>query len=86
MLGSGLRFIHSKENVELAEEIVRSGALLSELHPNTPPHSQQFMARDRIVSGLSRAVIVVEAGEKSGNPDRANRAKKQCRSMCCSKT
>lgn len=79
VLGSGIRFIHPKENVELAEQITRSGALLSELHPNTPPRGPQLMARDRIVSGLSRAVIVVEAGEKSGSLDTAAKAKKQGR-------
>lgn len=47
------------------------GAVLSELHPNTPPKGQTLMARDRIISGLSRAVIVVEAGEKSGSLDTA---------------
>jgi DNA processing protein len=79
VLGSGIRFIHPKENVELAEQIVGCGALLSELHPNTPPRGPQLMARDRIVSGLSRAVIVVEAGEKSGSLDTASKAKKQGR-------
>jgi len=79
VLGSGIRFIHPKENTELAEQIVRRGALLSELHPNTPPRGPQLMARDRIVSGLSRAVIVVEAGEKSGSLDTAGRAAKQGR-------
>ena len=79
MLGSGIRFIHPKENVELAEEIIGNGALLSELHPNTPPKGQNLMARDRIISGLSRAVIVIEAGEKSGSLDTASKAKKQNR-------
>ncbi len=81
VLGSGIRFIHPKENEELAEQIVRRGALLSDLHPNTPPRGPQLMARDRIVSGLSRAVIVVEAGEKSGSLDTAARAKKQGRAV-----
>jgi DNA processing protein len=81
VLGSGIRFIHPKENTELAEEIVSNGALLSELHPNTPPRGPQLMARDRIISGLSRAVIVVEAGEKSGSMDTAARAKKQGRAV-----
>ena len=79
VLGSGIRFIHPKENAELAEEIVGCGAILSELHPNTPPRGQNLMARDRIISGLSRAVIVVEAGEKSGSLDTASKAKKQGR-------
>jgi DNA processing protein len=79
VLGSGIRFIHPKENVELAEEIAGCGAVLSELHPNTPPKGQQLMARDRIISGLSRAVIVIEAGEKSGSLDTASKAVKQGR-------
>ncbi len=79
VLGSGIRFVHPKENAELAEDIVRAGAILSELHPNTPPRGQNLMARDRIISGLSRAVIVIEAGEKSGSLDTASRAAKQGR-------
>lgn len=79
VLGSGIRFIHPKENVELAEDISSCGAVLSELHPNTPPRGQNLMARDRIISGLSRAVIVIEAGEKSGSLDTASKAVKQGR-------
>lgn len=79
VLGSGIRFIHPKENVELAEQIIGCGAILSELHPNTPPKGQNLMARDRIISGLSRAVIVVEASEKSGSLDTASKAIKQGR-------
>jgi DNA processing protein len=79
VLGSGIRHIHPRENAELAEQIVGCGAILSELHPNTPPKSQNLMARDRIISGLSRAVIVIEAGEKSGSLDTASKAIKQGR-------
>lgn len=79
VLGSGIRVIHPQSNTQLAEQIVRQGALLSELHPNTPPRGPQLMARDRIISGLSLAVIVVEAGVKSGSLDTAARAKKQKR-------
>ena len=79
VLGSGLRVIHPRENAELAQEIVKRGALLSELHPATPPRGQQLMARDRIISGLARAVIVIEAGEKSGSLDTAAKARKQSR-------
>jgi DNA processing protein len=79
VLGSGIRVIHPKENAALAEEIAGGGAILSELHPNTPPKGQNLMARDRIISGLSRAVIVIEAGEKSGSLDTASKAIKQGR-------
>ncbi len=77
--GSGLRAIHPRENIPLAEAIAQRGALLSELHPNTPARGPNLMARDRIVSGLSRAVIVVEAGEKSGSLDTAAKARRQGR-------
>lgn len=79
VLGSGIRVIHPRENAELAERIMRHGALLSELMPNAPPRGPQLMARDRLISGLSRAVIVVEANAKSGSLDTAERARKQNR-------
>jgi DNA processing protein len=79
VLGSGIRVIHPRENAELAQRIASHGAVLSELMPNAPPRGQQLMARDRLISGLSRAVIVVEASEKSGSLDTAERARKQGR-------
>lgn len=79
VLGSGVRVIHPRENLELAEAIVERGAMISEVHPNTPPSGQTLMARDRIISGLSRAVIVVEAGLKSGSLDTAAKARRQGR-------
>jgi DNA processing protein len=77
VLGSGIRIVHPRENAELAEAIIARGALLSELQPNTPPRGAGLMARDRIISGLSRAVVVVEAGLKSGSLDTARHAYKQ---------
>jgi DNA processing protein len=79
VLGSGLRVVHPSKNADLAQEIIARGALLSELHPSTPPRGPQLMARDRIISGLSHAVIVVEASEKSGSLDTASKARKQGR-------
>lgn len=79
VLGSGIRVIHPRSNSELAERIITSGALLSEFHPNAPPRGPQLMARDRIISGLSQAVIIVEAGKNSGSLDTAARAKEQGR-------
>lgn len=77
VLGSGLRAIHPRQNISLAEEIAQHGALLSELAPNTRARGTNLMARDRIISGLSLAVIVVEAKEKSGSLDTANKARQQ---------
>lgn len=76
VLGSGLKVIHPRENLELAERIVTSGALLSELRPEAPPRGPSLMARDRIIAALSRAVIVVEASENSGTLDTAKRARR----------
>jgi DNA processing protein len=79
VLGSGIRVIHPRENVELAARITSHGAVISELMPNAPPRGPQLMARDRLISGLSRAVIVVEASANSGSMDTAERARKQGR-------
>lgn len=79
VLGSGLAAIFPPAHVQLAEEIAERGALLSELRPRTPATGPSLMARDRIVSGLSRAVIVVEARAQSGSMDTARRAEAQKR-------
>jgi len=76
VLGSGLGVIHPRENRALAERIVACGTLLSELRPDTPPRGLYLMARDRIIAALSRAVIVVEAEERSGSLDTARRARR----------
>jgi DNA processing protein len=79
VLGGGLRAIFPPNNRDLAEAISERGAVLSELRPTTPATGPSLMARDRIVSGLSRAVIVVEANERSGTMDTARRARSQAR-------
>ena len=67
VLGSGADVIYPPEHERLAREIVPNGAILSELVPGTPPRKQFFPQRNRVISGLSRAVVVIEAGEKSGS-------------------
>mgnify|MGYP005853952899 CR=1 FL=1 len=79
VLGSGVRVIHPRENVPLAREIISRGALISELRPDAPALGRSLMARDRIVSGLSKAVILVEGAEKSGSVDTARKALRQGR-------
>ena len=67
VLGSGVDVIYPREHAALAAEIAERGAVISELVPGTPPTPFFFPLRNRIISGLSRAVVVVEANEKSGS-------------------
>lgn len=66
VLGGGLLRLYPAEHGELANEIKNQGAILSEALPETAPKSGSFPRRNRIVSGLSLGVIVVEAGQRSG--------------------
>ncbi len=66
VLGGGLARIYPSENKKIADQIIKRGALISEYPLNMPPQPQFFPMRNRIISGLSQAVLVVEAGEKSG--------------------
>lgn len=67
VLGNGLDIIYPKENLELANEIIkRGGTIISEYPCGTKPDKMKFPARNRIISGISKGVIVVEAKEKSG--------------------
>ena len=68
VLGSGVDIIYPSENVKLAEKIIETGGcLVSEYIVGTKPLGEHFPARNRIISGLARGVIVVEATEKSGS-------------------
>lgn len=67
VLGSGLDRIYPKENMRLYNEIVNNGgAVLSEYIIGTKPDKMNFPARNRIISGLSNGIVVVEAKKKSG--------------------
>ena len=67
VLGSGVDVMYPPEHVSLARDMEARGAVVSELVPGTPPHPYFFPLRNRIISGLSRAVVVIEAGDKSGS-------------------
>lgn len=66
VLGSGIDKVYPPEHRRLAEEIVAQGALISDYPPGTPPEASNFPPRNRIIAGLSLAVVVVEAGRESG--------------------
>ncbi len=66
VLGGGLDSIYPSEHTALAEAIARCGCLLSEYPPGVRPTRYSFPERNRIISGLSDAVVVVEAGQRSG--------------------
>jgi DNA processing protein len=67
VLGCGADVIYPPEHASLAREIQTDGLIMSELVPGTPPLRPFFPQRNRIISGLSLAVVIVEAGEKSGS-------------------
>jgi DNA processing protein len=67
VLGSGVDVVYPPEHAALAREIEKDGAVVSELVPGTPPLPMFFPRRNRIISGLSRAVVVIEAGDRSGS-------------------
>lgn len=66
VLASGVDVIYPPEHRQLAERIVTTGALVSDYPPGTKPDAPNFPARNRIISGLSLATIVVEAPSRSG--------------------
>jgi DNA processing protein len=78
VLGNGLNTVYPSENVKLAEEIVKKeGAIVSEYPIGHPIRPENFTIRNRIVSGLSTCVLVVEGAERSGTLSTASHAAEQ---------
>ena len=84
VMPSGLDWIYPKENNSLAHEILdKNGCLISEYPIGTSPKSSYFIARDRLQSGLSKVVIVIETGIKGGTMLTVEFALKQKRILAC---
>ncbi len=81
VLGCGADIVYPAEHGGLAREVAERGALVSELAPGTRPHPHFFPLRNRIISALARAVVVIEAGERSGSLITARTALEQGREV-----
>ncbi len=81
VLGSGIDVIYPSSNARLYDEIAERGAIVSEFLPGTKPLRGNFPIRNRVISGLSRGVIVVEAAGRSGTTITVNHALDQNRDV-----
>ncbi len=81
VFGCGVDVIYPPEHRGLADRILERGAFVSEFPPGTPPRREHFPQRNRIISGLSLAVVIVEAAEKSGSLITADFAMEQGRTV-----
>ncbi len=81
VMGCGHGSDYLPENSELRKKVTGAGAVISEYAPFTPVNQGTFPMRNRIISGMSKAVVIIEAAEKSGTFNTANHAKKQGRDL-----
>lgn len=81
ILGSGFYHIYPKQNISLFKQIVKKGLVLTEYPPNVPPKRYHFPERNRIISGITNATLVIEATEKSGTLITVDQALEQGREV-----
>ena len=80
-MGCGIDVVYPRENLALMEKIARVGAVLTEYPPHTPPSGHNFPVRNRLISGLSKATVVVEADMNCGALITARLAREQGREL-----
>ncbi len=84
VIGSGLDNLYPKENIRLARNIIeKGGAIITEYPMGTKPEKMNFPARNRIISGISNGIVVVEAKKKSGTMITVDFALEQGREVFC---
>ncbi|MBI5250896.1 MAG: DNA-protecting protein DprA, partial [Desulfomonile tiedjei] len=81
VLGCGIDVVYPRENGELIEQIVEHGAVVSEFRPRISPLATNFYRRNRIISGLAKGVVVIEAAKNSGSLITTNHALDQNRDV-----
>ncbi|MCX8082321.1 MAG: DNA-processing protein DprA [bacterium] len=81
VLGCGMKYCYPVENLSLSKEIEKTGAVITEFPSYIKPKPENFPRRNRIVSGMSRGVLVIEAGQRSGALITANLALEQGRDV-----
>jgi DNA processing protein len=81
VLGCGIDVVYPREHKGLMDQMVDAGAVISEFRPGVPPLATNFYRRNRVVSGLVKGVVVVEAGRTSGSLITANHASEQNRDV-----
>ncbi len=81
VIGTGINICFPEDHIKLAREIVKEGCVITEFPPNTPPSRTTFPKRNRIISGLSAATLVIEGKERSGSLITARHAYEQGRAV-----
>lgn len=81
VLGGGVDVVYPRENTDLYNNLIETGAVCSEVTIGTTPQARHFPRRNRIISGMSRAIVVLEAGAKSGSLITARMALEQNREV-----
>ncbi|MEB3339998.1 DNA-processing protein DprA [Okeania sp.] len=81
VFGNGVDMVYPRENKSLAEQVIKQGLVVSEYPAVTKPNKQHFPQRNRIIAGLSRAILIMEAPEKSGALITADIANEFCRDV-----